>query len=83
MRHALKLTEPELGKVAMLLPVNFDTAKGRKDIFADHPAFARKLILTRRIRWANIEQKSAGPSMNHAWYVWGWRHVRLPRQWGG
>ncbi len=77
-RHALKLTEPELGKVAMLLPVNFDTAKGRKDIFADHPAFARKLILTRRIRWANIEQKSAGPSMNHAWYVWCWRFQGSP-----
>ena len=83
-RHALKLTEPELGKVAMLLPISFDTAKGRKDIFADHPAFARKLILTRRIRWANIPQMAAGPSMNHAWYVWCWRHVGPPTlRWAG
>jgi hypothetical protein len=77
-RHALKLTEPLLGKVAMLLPVTFDTAKGRTDIFADHPAFARKLILTRRIRWANIEQRSAGPSSNHCWLIWDWRHVGPP-----
>ena len=39
--------QSQAGKVAMLLPLGFDAAKGRRRFFADHPAFARKLILTR------------------------------------
>ena len=70
-RHALNLTEPVKGKVAMLLPLAFDSAKGRRDLFADHPAFKAKYTLTRRIRWENLEQTSS-PSMNHAWFVWDW-----------
>ena len=66
------------GKVAMLLPLGFDAAKGRRRFFADHPAFARKLILTNRIRWANLPQKKAGPSANHFWGIWDWRHVGPP-----
>ena len=65
-------------KVAMLLPIGWDTAKSRARFFRDCKAFKAKHILTRRIRWANIEQKSAGPSMNHAWYVWGPRRVGVP-----
>ena len=71
-RHALQLMEPQEGKVAMLLPLAWDAAKSRRDLFADHPAFATKYILTHRIRWVNLEQKTAGPSQNHAWYVWDW-----------
>jgi hypothetical protein len=71
-RHALALTKPNMGRVAMLLPMAFDCAKGRVDIFRDHPAFDRKLVLMRRIRWANLPQSKAGPSMNHAWFVWKW-----------
>lgn len=77
-RHALKLTEPVKGKVAMLLPLAWDSAKGRRDLFAEHPAFKAKYTLTRRIRWENLEQKKAGPSQNHAWYVWDWKWDRKP-----
>jgi hypothetical protein len=77
-RHALELTEPFSRKVAMLLPMAFDCAKGRVDLFRDHPAFKRKLVLTRRIRWENLEQSKAGPSMNHAWFVWDWKHFGPP-----
>ncbi|MGH9552146.1 MAG: hypothetical protein ACRD3W_22355 [Terriglobales bacterium] len=72
--HALDLTQPISGRVAMLLPMAFDCAKTRRSIFAQHPAFCRKLVLTKRVRWANLEQKTAGPSMNHAWFVWDWRN---------
>lgn len=75
-RHALKLTDPAEGKVAMLLRVDFDSAHGRRAIFADHPAFAAKYALTRRIRWANLEQKGSGPTENHAWFVWDWARRR-------
>ena len=71
-RHALKLTDPVNGKVAMLLPLAWDSAKTRRDLFAEHPAFKAKYTLTRRIRWENLKQKKNGPSQNHAWYVWDW-----------
>lgn len=72
-RHALALTEARRGKVAMLLRVDFDSAVTRRAVFGDHPAFAGKYILTRRIRWANLEQKASGPTENHAWLIWDWR----------
>src|SRR4029079_9986771 len=53
---------------AMLLPHAFDTAKGRVDLW--QPPYKAKYVLTKRIRWENLEQKKAGPSSNHAWYVW-------------
>lgn len=71
-RHSLELTRPRGGKVAMLLKVGFDSAKGRRDLFADHPAFAVEYRLTERIRWANLEQSNAGPTENHSWFLWSW-----------
>lgn len=76
-RRALKLTEEADGRVAMLLPVTFDCAKRRVDLFSKHP-FKAKYILTTRIRWENIEQKTNGPSTNHAWYIWDWTSDRQP-----
>jgi hypothetical protein len=66
-RHALDL--PAKVNLAFLLPHAWDTAKGRVDLFKDQ-RFKGKYAITTRIRWENIEQKVAGPSMNHAWYVW-------------
>lgn len=71
--HSLALTRPYGGKVAMLLKVGFDSAKGRRHLFDDHPAFAVEHRLVERIRWANLEQSSAGPTENHSWFVWDWR----------
>jgi len=71
-RHSLKLLSgnPE-GFIAMLLPVDFDSAKTRRDIFCENHgllSFAGKLVLTKRITW--FEPATASPSQNHAWYVW-------------
>lgn len=74
--HALGLAKSSGGKVAMLLPLAFDSAKGRRHIFADCPQFAGKYVLTKRIRWANLEQKAAGPMENHQWCIWD--HRRNP-----
>ena len=70
--HALDLTRPHGGKVAMLLRVDFDSASTRRHIFDDHPAFAAKYVLTRRVGWANLPQTSS-PTINHAWLIWDWR----------
>ena len=75
--RALRLTERRKGLVAMLLRVDFDSAGGRRHLFADCSAFALKLVLTRRIVW--FEPKTASPSENHAWFVWSWRHSGPPR----
>jgi hypothetical protein len=34
---------------------------------------------TKRIRWDNLSQAKAGPSQNHAWYVWDSEHTGCPR----
>lgn len=75
-RHALRLTQPHRGKVAMLLPHAFDTAKGRRSLW--RVPFKAKYVITTRIRWENLDQKRNGPSSNHAWYVWDWKHERPP-----
>jgi hypothetical protein len=74
--HALNLTRPHAGMVCMLLRVDYDSAKTRQHLFAQHPAFARKLTLTRRIVW--FERPGAAPSFNHAWFIWSWRHSGPP-----
>lgn len=71
-RHALTLTKEVNGFVAMLLPVDFDSAKTRRDMFNDCPAFNKKIVLTKRIVWFENPETTAGPSSNHAWFVWDW-----------
>jgi hypothetical protein len=71
--HALELTEGHQGRVAMLLPVDFDSGKTRLHLF-QHPAFALKLIPVDRIKW--FDGKSG--SINNAWFVWCWKHQGPP-----
>lgn len=73
--HALKLMEPR-GIVAMLLRTDFDHAKSRRHLFADHSAFAKKLVLTKRIQW--FEDSKSSPSFNHAWFIWDWTNTHAP-----
>ncbi len=76
-RHALALMRPVGGQVMMLLRTDFDHARTRSNLFENCPAFAKKLVLTRRIRWFEDERK-ANPSFNHAWFCWDWKHKGPP-----
>jgi methylase of polypeptide subunit release factors len=78
--HALRLMEPVGGPVAMLLRTDFDHAKSRAHLFRDCPAFAKKLVLMKRITWFEPEPGAKGksPSFNHAWYIWDWKHEGPP-----
>lgn len=78
--HALRLMEDSGGVVAMLLRTDFDHAKGRSYLFRDCPAFAKKVVLTKRIIWFEPEPGAKGksPSFNHAWFIWDWRHEGPP-----
>jgi hypothetical protein len=75
-RRSLSLTEAIPGIVAMLLRTDFDHAQTRRDLFAQHRAFAKKLVLTKRIKW--FEDSKGQPSFNHAWFIWDWRHEGPP-----
>jgi len=79
-RHGLKLLEPVNGFMAMLLPVDFDSGKTRRDMFADCKAFSQKLVLTSRITWFDPPpgEKKKGPSQNHAWFCWDFVNEDLP-----
>jgi hypothetical protein len=74
--HALQLTKPVGGVVAMLLRCDYDHAKTRRHLFADCPAFAKKIILTKRIVW--FQRPGAAPSFNHCWCVWDHHHSGKP-----
>lgn len=78
--HALRLMDKRCGVVAMLLRTDFDHAKGRSHLFRDCPAFAKKLVLTKRIVWFEPEPGAKGksPSFNHAWFIWDWKHEGPP-----
>jgi hypothetical protein len=72
-KHAIELAPV----VAMLLKIDFDSAKTRTHLFRDCQAFAGKIVLLDRIVW--FERAGAcGPSENHAWFVWNARHRGPP-----
>lgn len=74
--EALRRTRPENGLVAMLLRTDFDHAKSRRHLFAEHPAFMKKVVLTKRIQW--FEDSKSSPSFNHAWFIWSWTNEGAP-----
>lgn len=74
--HALEHTETQSGMVAMLLRTDFDHAKTRQHLFSMHKAFAKKIVLTKRIVW--FDGPGATPSFNHAWYIWDWKNQFPP-----
>lgn len=73
--HARWLMKP-FGIVAMLLRTDFDHAKTRAELFRQCPQFAKKVVLTKRIKW--FEDSKGSPSFNHAWFIWDWRHQGPP-----
>lgn len=72
--NALTLMRPVDGFVAMLLRTDYDHAKTRQHLFGF--PFAKKLVLTKRIKW--FEGTAGSPSFNHAWFIWDWLHEGAP-----
>jgi hypothetical protein len=68
------------GTLALLLPVDFDSAKTRPRFFQNCPQFVAKIVLTRRIVWfRRTDGKREGPKENHAWYLWSCEALRARR----
>lgn len=72
--RALSITSVWRGKVAMLLPDDFDHGKTRAHVLRDCTAFKHKVVLLDRIKWFNDQ---AG-SINNAWFVWDWTNRDKP-----
>ena len=62
--------------IAMLLRTDFDHAATRAHLFAHCPMFAKKVVLTKRIRW--FEDSTGSPSFNHCWMIWDRQHRGEP-----
>ena len=78
-QYAIDLMQPTGGFVCMLLPIDFDSAKRRRALFADCPQFSCKIALLKRIVWFERDDgKRPAPSENHAWFIWDWRHEGWP-----
>lgn len=65
------------GRIAMLLPLDFDSAKTRTHVFRDCSVFHYKIILLNRIIW--FPGPNAKPSANHAWFIWNKSWAGTPR----
>jgi hypothetical protein len=74
--RALELTRPHDGAVFLLLRTDFDHAKTRQHLFGKSETFAKKIVLTRRIKW--FEDSKGHPSFNHAWFGWDWKRHGQP-----
>jgi hypothetical protein len=72
--HALHIAGSRI--VAMLLRTDFDHAASRAHLFANCPMFAKKVVLTKRIRW--FEDSNGSPSFNHCWMIWDQQHQGAP-----
>jgi hypothetical protein len=58
------------GKLCLLLPSDFDYAKGRSRFF-DDPRYHMQIKLRRRIVWIKrTDGKREHPSSQHCWHIW-------------
>ena len=72
--HALVLTKPVDGIVAMLARHEFECAGTRKGLF-NRPPFACRVVLTKRPYWVERKKGDKSPRYNFGWLVWDWRHT--------
>ena len=60
------------GFLALLLPIDFDSAKTRTHLFGSCNKFVGKIVLTDRCKWfVNPQNPKVSPKENSAWYLWG------------
>ena len=58
----------QIERMMLLLPAEFDFAKGRTRLFRDNRYFCRKAVLTTRIKW--FPEGGMTPTKHHAWFEW-------------
>lgn len=56
--------------MAVLLPIDFDSAATRSALFDDCIYFHSTIVLRKRIEWFKRVKGNGGPSTNHGWFIW-------------
>jgi hypothetical protein len=68
------------GLLALLLPMDFASAVTRRALFDDCPFYTAKIVLTKRPKWFESEdKKDKSPKENYAWYIWEHSALRIKR----
>ncbi len=71
MRHALQLMAPGRGFVAMLVPLAWDTAKSRRDLFMQPSYVAEVGLLDRmQVMEGTAADKGLTSTIQATWHVW-------------
>ena len=68
MRYALALTASVQGRLALLVRLQWIAGRRTADVPSAGP-FAATIILTRRIRWFDMGERTNGAQHHHAWVV--------------
>lgn len=75
-RHALTLTVRAEGQLALLVRFQWLAGKRAATLISSGP-LARIVVLTKRIRWFDMGEKTTTGQHHHAWLFWDCRHGRL------
>jgi hypothetical protein len=73
LRHALALTATVEGQLALLVRLQWMAGKRVADVMTAAP-FAAVLVLTRRIRWFDMGERTNAGQHHHAWVVFDHAH---------
>jgi hypothetical protein len=79
--HALELTRPVGGMVALLVNTQWPTGAANSKRLR-HPAYEASVVLTNRIVWFPDDdgRPRKSPQENHCWVVWDWSRTPGPAQ---
>jgi hypothetical protein len=73
MRHALHLTASVRGQLALLVRLQWIAGRRAADLLSSGP-FAATVVLTRRIQWFDMGERTNTAQHHHAWVVFDHAH---------
>jgi hypothetical protein len=73
-RHTLSLAESARGQLALLVRVQWIAGKRAAALMSSGP-FAAVVVLTRRIRWFDMGDRTNSAQHHHAWIVFDYEHA--------
>jgi hypothetical protein len=75
LRHALALTTSRQGQLALLVRLQWIAGRRAADVLSAAP-FVAMVVLTRRIRWFDMGERTNAAQHHHAWVVFDHTHRR-------
>ena len=70
--HWLAQLEPVGGMLCLLLLAQWGESASGQALTTQHPAYAGRVRLPRRIRWFPKKAGDSSPQHSHCWVVWDW-----------